>query len=55
MVSLVNKHCKLPLSVKIRILQDLPSTIEYAKMLERAGACMITIHGRTREQKGKEE
>jgi tRNA-dihydrouridine synthase 1 len=52
MISLVHKHCRLPLSVKIRMLADFPSTIEYAKRLESAGACLLTIHGRTREQKG---
>lgn len=52
MVSKVYKHCRLPLSVKIRVLDDAKSTINYARIIENAGASMLTIHGRIREQKG---
>jgi tRNA-dihydrouridine synthase 1 len=52
MISHVHKYCRIPLSAKIRMLDNIPSTIEYAKRIERAGASMLTIHGRTREQKG---
>ena len=43
----------IPISVKIRIFQDVKQTISYAKMLEAAGVSLITIHGRTREQNGQ--
>lgn len=52
MVAAVYRHCRLPLSVKIRVLKDVPSTVRYAKMVEAAGASMLTVHGRTRDQRG---
>ena len=46
---------KVPVTAKIRIFgssgEDLAKTIAYAQMIERAGASLITVHGRTREQK----
>jgi tRNA-dihydrouridine synthase 1 len=45
MVSKVYKHCRLPLSVKIRVLDDVKATINYARIIENAGASMLTVHG----------
>ena len=42
---------RVPVSVKIRIFADLPSTLAYARMLQAAGASLLAVHGRTREQK----
>jgi tRNA-dihydrouridine synthase len=43
----------VPLSVKVRILLDgVEESLQFYKQLEQAGASMITIHGRTRLQKG---
>jgi tRNA-dihydrouridine synthase B len=41
---------KKPVTVKIRILKDLNKTIEIVKLIEKAGASSIIIHGRTKEQ-----
>lgn len=44
---------KVPIWVKIRIFDDLDKTLDYACMLQTAGASVIAVHGRTREQKGR--
>ncbi|CAG8163716.1 unnamed protein product [Penicillium olsonii] len=52
---LVNKlHTELPIpvTVKFRIQETKEQTLEYAKMILSAGASIITVHGRRREQKG---
>uniref|UniRef100_A0A7S1C2D7 tRNA-dihydrouridine(16/17) synthase [NAD(P)(+)] n=1 Tax=Bicosoecida sp. CB-2014 TaxID=1486930 RepID=A0A7S1C2D7_9STRA len=43
----------VPVTVKIRMLPSLEETIEYCKELEAAGASMLCVHGRTKEQKGQ--
>ena len=53
--SLINKlHLELsiPVTAKMRILETKERTLEYAKMILSAGASIITVHGRRREQKG---
>ena len=47
------KHnLRVPVWAKIRVYPDREKTVAYAKMIEAAGASVICIHGRTREQKG---
>ncbi|KAK9827639.1 hypothetical protein WJX81_001911 [Elliptochloris bilobata] len=42
---------RVPVSVKIRIFPELAHTLAYAHMLEAAGASIVAVHGRTRDQK----
>ncbi len=57
MVEKIANAIKIPLTCKIRILNNEKETLEIAKLIEKAGAKAITIHGRTAKQKysGKAE
>ncbi|KAJ2083102.1 tRNA dihydrouridine synthase [Coemansia sp. RSA 988] len=48
----LHENLKIPVTAKIRVFPDVAKTVEYAKMVEAAGAQMITVHGRLREQRG---
>lgn len=51
LVRTLAKELSIPVTVKIRRFNDLNKTIEYAAMLERAGASLVAVHGRTRDQR----
>lgn len=52
---LINKlhiNLEVPVTAKMRILETQEKTLEYAKVILSAGASIITVHGRQRDQKG---
>ena len=52
LISTLHTQLPIPITAKIRIFVDRAKTIEYAKMIEAAGAQVLTVHGRLREQRG---
>lgn len=49
-VKLIKKEIQIPLSVKMRIKDNLENTVKIAKGIEEAGAEMIILHARTASQ-----
>jgi len=52
-VSTLAKGLKIPVTCKSRIYKDYDATIRLYETLVSAGASMITVHGRTRDEKGQ--
>ncbi|EAW07200.1 tRNA-dihydrouridine synthase family protein [Aspergillus clavatus NRRL 1] len=52
LINRLHKELSIPVTAKFRIQESKEKTLEYAKMILSAGASIITLHGRTREQKG---
>lgn len=52
LINILHLNLKIPVTAKMRVYESTEKTIAYAKLLERAGAQIITVHGRTRNMKG---
>ncbi|ORY70109.1 uncharacterized protein BCR38DRAFT_421021 [Pseudomassariella vexata] len=52
LINNLHKNLSVPITAKIRILETKEDTLQYAKNVLDAGASIITVHGRRREQKG---
>ncbi|KUJ12784.1 FMN-linked oxidoreductase [Mollisia scopiformis] len=52
LVNKLHKELEVPVTAKIRVLESKEKTLEYARNVVKAGASILTIHGRTREMKG---
>ena len=50
-VSTLSKHLIIPVTCKIRIFKNYDKTIELCETLVNAGASLLTVHGRTRDEK----
>ncbi|KAJ7119139.1 dihydrouridine synthase-domain-containing protein [Mycena epipterygia] len=52
LINTLHKNLAVPVTAKFRVYPSIEKTVEYAQMLERAGAQILTCHGRLREQRG---
>ncbi|KAI0377889.1 FMN-linked oxidoreductase [Hypomontagnella monticulosa] len=52
LINTLHENLPVPVTAKIRILETKEDTLAYAKNVLAAGASIITVHGRRREQKG---
>ncbi|MCJ1476193.1 hypothetical protein MMC13_004858 [Lambiella insularis] len=52
LINILHRNLDIPVSAKIRVLETKERTLEYAKTIVSAGASMLTVHGRQRDQKG---
>lgn len=52
LIRTLHENLDVPVTAKIRILETKEATLAYAKNVLDAGASILTVHGRRREQKG---
>lgn len=51
LINKLHENLAVPVTAKIRILETKEKTLDYAKVILSAGASIITVHGRQRDQK----
>ncbi|KAK4106888.1 Dus-domain-containing protein [Parathielavia hyrcaniae] len=52
LIKTLHENLDIPVTAKIRILDTEEATLKYAQNVLSAGASILTVHGRQREQKG---
>jgi tRNA-dihydrouridine synthase 1 len=52
LIKKLHDNLSVPVTAKIRILETREKTLEYAQKVLSAGASILTVHGRHRDQKG---
>ena len=52
LINKLHKNLDVPVTAKIRILETKEKTLRYAQTILDAGASILTVHGRQRDQKG---
>ncbi|MCJ1249135.1 hypothetical protein MMC30_006358 [Trapelia coarctata] len=52
LINTLHVNLDVPVTAKIRILDSKEKTLEYAQTIVSAGASILTVHGRHRDQKG---
>jgi tRNA-dihydrouridine synthase 1 len=52
LINTLHNELSVPITAKMRILDTREKTLQYAQMILSAGASILTVHGRRREQKG---
>ena len=52
LINKLHENLDVPVTAKIRILETKEKTLKYAKTILDAGASILTVHGRQRDQKG---
>ncbi|KAI9725970.1 MAG: hypothetical protein M1828_002298 [Chrysothrix sp. TS-e1954] len=52
LINSLHKELSIPVTAKMRVLETNEKTLAYAKKILSAGASILTVHGRQRDQKG---
>eukprot|EP00834_Sanchytrium_tribonematis_P005207 NODE_300_length_10433_cov_0.716470.p5 type:complete len:348 gc:universal NODE_300_length_10433_cov_0.716470:8455-9498(+) len=52
-VKAMSSHISVPISCKVRVFDDYSSSLKWCNLLVDSGAKTITVHGRTRKQRGQ--